>query len=184
MTISLVETVGSASANSFVSVAVADAYLEARLNASAWTGTEPKKQALIEATREISAMAFTGYRVDEVQALSWPRFNAPNPDGSAAGGAYGYYGGYSSTAVFDTTVIPQRIKDATCELALEFLKAGTTDIAVSPSTTGITEETVGPLTTRYAEPEKQEAGIWMYPRIVKLLAPLLENAAGQVRLTR
>lgn len=172
MAITVVETVGSASANSFVSVAEADTYLEARLNSSAWTGTEPKKQAVIEATRELSALSWQGYRVDDTQALSWPRFNAPNPDST------------SSLSVYDTTEIPQRIKDATCELALEFLKAGTTDVAALDSTAGTIEETVGPITTRWADPSQRAAGLARYPRVMKLIGPLLGIGSGQVRLVR
>ena len=172
MAVTVVETVGSASANAFVSVAEADAYLEARLNSSAWAGTEPKKQAIIEATRELSAINWQGYRVDTTQALSWPRYNAPNPDST------------SCLEVFATTVIPQRIKDATCELALEFLRLGTTDAAALDSTAGVIEETVGPLTTRWADPSQRAAGLARYPRVQKAIAPLLGIGSGQVRLTR
>jgi hypothetical protein len=170
--ITIVETAGAANANSFVSVAEADAYLETRLNSTAWTGTEPKKQALVEATRELSAIGWQGYRASDAQALAWPRFNAPDPDGT------------SDFVYFDTAEIPQRIKDATCELALEFLRAGTTDVAALDSLIGITEETVGPLTTRYAEPSQRAQGLARYPRVQKHIAPLLGVGAGQVRLTR
>lgn len=170
MAVTVVETVGSASANSFVSVAEADAYLEARLNSSLWAGTEPKKQAVIEATREISAMIWQGYRVTATQALSWPRANAPDPDA------------ISDYVYFDTDVIPQRVKDATCELALEFLKAGTTDIAGTDKGAGVIEKTVDVLTTRWASPTP--GGLARYPRVMKLLAPLLGIGSGQVRLVR
>lgn len=172
MPIDIVATVGAADANSFVTIAEADAYLAARLNSSAWTGTEPKKQAVVEATRELSAMAYLGNRVDAVQALSWPRFNARNPDG------------VSSLDVFAIDVLPQRVKDATCELALEFLKAGTTDLAALPATAGVIEKTVDVLTTRWAEPSQQAQGLARFPRVMKLIAPLLGVPAGQVRLTR
>lgn len=172
MSVTVVETAGSATANSFVSVAEADAYLEARLNSSAWTGTEPKKIAVIEATRELSALAYDGYRATTTQSLSWPRFAAVDPDGT------------SDYVLFDDDVIPQRIKDATCELALEFLRAGTTDIAALDSVIGIIEETVGPLTTRYSEPSQRAQGLARYPRVWDLTAPLLAVGVGQVRLIR
>lgn len=172
MAVTIVETAGAADANSFVSVAEADLYIEARLNSSAWTGTEPKKQALVEATREISAMSFAGYRTDSTQALSWPRTSARNPDAPAG------------TTNYETTVIPQRVKDACCELALQFLKAGTTDIASADSTAGVIREKVDVLETEYAHPSQRPQGVARYPRVMKLLAPLLAVGIGQVRLVR
>lgn len=177
MTITIVADVGSASANSFVTVDEADAYLATRLNSSAWTGTEPKKQALCEATRDISAIVYQGWRVNDAQALSWPRFQAPNPDASGSLG-YATYATY-----YLETMIPQRIKDATCELALEFLRAGTSDIVGADSTVGVIERTVGPLTTRW-QPGQRVTGLARYPRIMKLIGPLLSIGSGQVRLVR
>lgn len=172
MSITIVATAGAADANSFVTVLEADAYLATRLNASAWTGDENKKAALCEATRELSLATYQGDRASETQALAWPRFNAPNPDGT------------SCYALYDETVIPQRIKDATCELALEFLRAGTTDVAALDTKIGVIEKTVGPLTTRYADPSQRAQGLARYPRVIKLLAPLIGIGSGQVRLTR
>ena len=169
--LTIVEAVGSASANSFVSVAEADLYLEARLNSSLWTGTEPKKAALIEAARELSALRWQGHRADATQALSWPRANAPDPDG------------ISDYVYFDTTEIPQRIKDAQCELALEFLRAGTTDIAGADQNAGVIQKTVDVLTTVWS-PGQRPQGLARYPRVQKLIAPLLGIGSAQVRLTR
>jgi hypothetical protein len=172
MTITLVETSGATNANTFVSLADADAYMAQRLNASAWTVDESKKAALIEATRELCNVTYQGYRAATAQALAWPRTDAPNPDGS------------TDSTLFDSTVIPQRVKDAACELALEFLKAGTTDVAALPSTAGVIEKTTGPLTTRFADPSHVASGLDRYPRVTALIQPLLGIGAGQFRLTR
>ena len=172
MPITIVETVGSGSANSFVSVAEADAYLGARLNSSAWTGTEPKKIALIEATRELTRLVYQGYRTDDVQALAFPRTYCPNPDIP------------SITALTDTAdvyfaddEIPTRIKEAQIELALEFLKAGTTDLAALDGTIGIVREKVGPLETEFAQPYQRAQGLARFPRVLDLIAPLLDSTA-------
>ena len=79
---------------------------------------------------------------------------------------------------------PQRIRDATCERALEFLRAGPTDVAALDSKAGVIEKTVGPLTTRWVGPSQREAGLARYPRVMKLIGPLLGIGSGQVRLTR
>lgn len=173
MPVSLDVTVGGASANSFASDAEADAYHANRLNSGAWTAASEDDQAraLIEATRDLSMLGFLGTRVDSVQVLSWPRFNAVNPDG------------LSAFEVFGTTVIPQRVKDATCELALEFLRAGTTDIATTDPNNGVIEKTVDVLTTRW-QPGQRPIGLTRYPRVLKLISPLLAVGPGRVRLTR
>ena len=173
MALAIDATVGGAAANSFVTVAEADTYLEARLNSAAWTGVDPKMQALIEATRELCALSgWLGYRVTSTQALAWPRDEVVNPDDPTPGSYYA------------ATIIPQRVKDATCELALEFLKAGTTDLAAASATVGIIEKTVDVLTTRWASPSEQTQGLMRFPRVWALIAPLLSNSATQVRLVR
>ena len=179
MALTIVATVGASDANSFSTEAEQIAYMATRLNATAWTTftgavcTESEKAAMIEATRELSALTgWLGYRVTTTQALALPRDLLLNPDDPTPGTYY------------LTTVIPQRVKDAACELAFQFLKAGTTDVAAASETAGIIEETVGPLTTRWASPSEQVQGLMRYPRVWTLIAPLLSTGASQVRLVR
>lgn len=174
MTVSIDATVGGSSANSFVTAAEATTYLNGRLNASTYwtgTGTDDELRALIEATRELSMRTWQGRRVTTTQALNWPRqwvidVDSPNH----------FY--------LSTSAIPQRIKDATCELALEFLKAGTTDIAALPSTDGVIEKTVDVLTTRWADPFMRKQGLARYPRVLQLIQPYLDSASGTARVVR
>lgn len=114
MATTLVPTVGSASANAYVSVAEADTYFTDRGSASAWTGTDDvKARALIQATDRIDQEEFRGYpalplngtRASDTQALKWPRQNATDDEGWT----------------YEDDVIPERIKKATMELALEIL---------------------------------------------------------------
>lgn len=180
MAVTVVETVGSASANSFVSVAEADAYLEARLNSSAWTGTEPKKIAVIEATRELTRLMWVGSRTDTTQALSWPRTYAIDPDVPAPSLL-----GDIAELYFDDDVIPQRVKDATCELALEFLKAGTSDLAAQDAKQNVIQKTIGPISTTYSEPYQRARGLARFPRVLELIAPLLDpTATGGLEMVR
>jgi hypothetical protein len=114
----LVETVGAATANSFVSLDDADEYLDARLNASAWNDEDDEDQkvrALIEATRELTVLAWEGSRTTTTQKLAWPRQYATDPDKPNPSQL-----GDIALLYFDDDEIPQRVKDATCELALEF----------------------------------------------------------------
>jgi len=111
----LVDTPGAANANVYVTLAFADQYFADRLNTDAWTGDDNKKKALIQATRDIDALTFTGYKYytgndaegNPLQALEFPRrYNA------------------SSSVEYLATglIIPVKIKMATCEQALYLLK--------------------------------------------------------------
>ncbi len=174
MPVSIVETVGSASANSFVSLAEAASYMEGRLNSDAWDDatTDGQNRSLVEATREISSQnGWVGNRVDDTQSLSWPRNYAPDPDSST-----GWY--------YESTEIPQRVKDATMELAFQFLKSGTTDVASLDTNLFVIEKTVDVLTTRWAEPYQKATGLKRYPRVWRLISPLMESSSSQIDIQR
>ena len=174
MAVTIVATVGSASANSFVTLAEAATYMEGRLNASTWetdASTDNKNRALVEATRELSALEWCGRRVDDTQALSWPREMAVDPDSA-------------SDFYFDSTEVPQRVKDATCELAFQFIKAGTTDVAALPGDAEVINKTIDVISTTYADPSHRRQGLRRFPRIWRMIAPLLEPSGSTVRVVR
>lgn len=169
MAVVIVATVGSASANSFVTLAQAQTYVDGRLNIDLWTAatTDSQNRALVEATRELCNRDYIGRRVDSTQVLEWPRWYAVNPDAPIGGVTY-----------YSTTIIPDRIKDATCELALQFIIAGTTDIASIDPTIGVIEKTVDVLTTRYAEPQLRAKGLARFPRVMAYIRPLLSDSGS------
>ncbi len=162
MAVTIVTTAGSATANSFITLAEADAFMEARLNASTWetdATDDTKNRALVEATRELNVLGWDGNRTDDTQALAWPRQWAVNPDDP--NGDY-----------YATTTVPQRVKDATAELAFQFVKAGTTDVAALDSSAGVLEKTIDVLTTKYSEHGRAD-GLDRYPRVMAYVRPLL-----------
>lgn len=179
MTLVIDATAGGATANSYVLESEAIVFAATRLNLVGWstvTGsscTDQEKAALIEATRELTAIAYQGVRASTEQALAWPRVCAPDPDTGSLALLY-----------FDTTVIPQRVKNATCELAFEFLKAGTTDIASLDPSLAVLRERISVIETDYAAPSQRAQGLAAFPRALRQIAPLLAVGAGQVRLTR
>lgn len=167
MAITIVATVGSASANSFVTLAEAATYMEGRLNASSWetdASTDSKNRALAEATRELSSVEWLGYRVDSTQALSWPRDWVLNVDDPNAN----YYA---------DTVIPERVKRATYELALAFIKAGTTDIAGQDTTLDVRRKKIDVLETEYYDRGVRVAGLDRYPAVMREIEPLVIGSA-------
>jgi len=162
----LTATAGSATADSFITVAAADLYFDTRLNVTAWTAavTADKERALKSATREITASAFIGLRTDDVQALAWPRDGAERPDAAGITDAY-----------YDDTEIPVRVLDATCELALAYLNAGTTDLTLADSTAGVIRKQIGPIDTSWALGERP-IGWSRFPAVTDALSPLLSSA--------
>jgi hypothetical protein len=174
MPVTITATVGSASANSFVTLAEADTYMEARLNSTLWDAASDDScnRALVEATRELSDLnGWKGTRVTESQSLSWPRDYAIDPDNP-------------NDFYYENSVIPQRVKDATMELAFQFINSGTTDIASLDSSLNVIEKTVDVLTTRYAEPHQRAQGLKRFPRVWRRIAPLLESSGSQIHIVR
>jgi hypothetical protein len=125
-----------AGANTYISLADADAYFAARLNSGLWvndTTATVKSQALANATKFLDEnMEWLGYRTNSTQVLDWPRARVPNPElppiGSTVPWAYGA-GNFGSppfaamgVQYWPENVVPPRILDAVCELAIEMLK--------------------------------------------------------------
>jgi len=167
MAITIDATVGGASANSFVTLSEWSTYMEGRLNSDSFDDatTDNQNRALAEATRELSAMTWRGYRVDDTQALSWPRQWAHDPDSPTQD----YY---------DTDVVPTRVKRATYELALAFLKGGTTDI-VSLEGDRLVKRTniAGAIETEYVDPQSRPVGMARYPAVMREIRPLLAGSS-------
>lgn len=114
---------GKPDADSYVTLAEADAYC-AKLGHAGWTGTDAAKEAvLVRACQYVdTGYSFKGERLTAAQALEWPR--------SAADG------------------IPSRIKDAQCEAALRAL---TGVLYADSDGRVVTAKTIGPIKTEYAQ---------------------------------
>lgn len=115
MTLIVEDGTGKSDAESFASVASADAQMTA-LGITIWTSlvTEEKEQALRRATQymeQVYRLRWHGYRTTNGQALSWPRSEVPIPD--APGKFAGYY-----TFVNEYSV-PAEVVRACIELALK-----------------------------------------------------------------
>lgn len=165
MAVTIVASVGSASANSFATLAEFTSYMKGRLNSSAFddASTDSQNRALVEATRYLSPLSWVGRRVTATQALSWPRQWAHDPDSP-------------TQDYFDSDVVPQRVKDGTMELAFQFLSAGTTDVAAYDASSEIKREKVGPLETEYQDAHTRPIGLARYPSVMRHIGVLLEGA--------
>jgi hypothetical protein len=149
----------SASANSYANANDGDGYHDGHLYATDWTGasTGNKEAALVMATRLIDDyFTFEGRKVDEDQALEWPRFNTYDRSGYLQ----------------DSDNIPRAVLNATCEMARWLLGA---DRTAEEDTLGFTEMKAGPLNLKI-DPFDRSA---VFPDVVKkMLAPYARPFGG------
>jgi hypothetical protein len=157
-----------ADAESYASLADADAYFTGRGNATwAALSTEAKEQALRKATDymgQVYRMRWAGYRKTDTQALDWPRYAVPKPD------FYAYYAYYGEDDV------PAEVVRACCELAV---RASASDLAPDVGRRKLREK-VDVIEVEY---DPSAAAYTTYRAIDALLAPLL-TAGGSARVVR
>lgn len=168
----LTTTPGAADANSYASLAEANAYHTARGNA-AWTGADAAKEAaLIRATQWLDGRygdQWPGIRWKlRAQALDWPRVEATDRDGTE----------------IDYDSIPSEVVSATCEAALiELASPGALSPLVTPGTAKVLTEVKGIRWT----PLRASAGASdMTPTLTavdRALSPLI-GGEGRVRVMR
>jgi hypothetical protein len=154
---------GLSTAESYASVATADAYWSARNNTT-WAGltTAAKEASLRLATEYLGAKyvdRWRGLRVKTTQALEWPR---------------------SSVCVDGVTLaynaVPVQLQRAVCELALKAASAS----LVADEGAQVKSETVGPLEVVYADGARQQT---RFAYVESLLSPLL-SGAGTIKVVR
>ncbi len=157
---------GLNNAESYCSVAFADAYQSARGNAT-WVDLdeEVKEQCLRRATDHIEQQyseSFKGCRVKIAQALSWPRYDA-------------IVNGFT----LDSNVVPVAVANACAEYAARAFTE-----TLSPDLEGqlVTEKTIGPITLRYDTASGQRSKT--YQSVQNMLAPYLSGGRGNVKLMR
>jgi hypothetical protein len=123
----LVSTPGAVNANSYATVAEADAYHDSRLFATDWANADAGKKtvALIMATRLLDSLYdWTGAITSGNQALLWPRVGMWRRTGAghaAFNPAVGWYG--ESAYAIASDAIPQELKNATAEFARQLIAA-------------------------------------------------------------
>lgn len=112
MSLTVEDGSGLASADSYLSVADADAYHAAHTAPAEWTeAEESEKERVLRLGTQFLDLAFggrwLGCRVQSTQALAWPRYGVEDADGY----------------VVSSNAVPQGVKDACAEAALRALSA-------------------------------------------------------------
>jgi len=145
--------------NSYTTIAEADDYWELR-NYLPWAALsdETKTSALVQAAQYLDfAYRWIGDRYSTIQAMTWPRVVFFDVDYRA----------------MHANVIPQRIKDAQCELAKEVTLNGS---LLAPMDRGgrVQSEAIGPLHIEYFA---DAPGIKEFPLVDAILADLITGGS-------
>ena len=122
MAITLVETVSSTTANSYQTLADAQAFIDGLIeddDVVAWSSatTDQKNRALFTATKRIDRERFIGAKAKQDQALQWPRQGVRKPDTFTST----YTSGFPyriTTDCYTETEIPPEVKEAQAILAV------------------------------------------------------------------
>lgn len=104
-----------ANANSYASLAAANAYLANHDQAVAWValGTPAKESLLIQARRALDAsVTWKGYKTTALRELEWPRISLPYTQPVAPG-----FPTPSVPGFYPAGTIPAQVVNAQCELA-------------------------------------------------------------------
>jgi hypothetical protein len=126
---------GKTNADSYLSLTDADAYHLIHSVSAAWaSATEAVKEKALRLATQYLDVRYNGlwksYRTNETQALAWPRAYVQDSDG--------YY--------LDSDEMPQRLKDATAELALRVVEGDTLlDDISKPGVISSSSISVGPI---------------------------------------
>lgn len=146
--VTIIATKGASNANSYVTLAEADAYFTARLDCAQWTDSsnDDKRRALIMATRAVDALTFKYARETTTQSLAFPRVGAPTHERHVL---------YGEDDV--TTIIPTDVKNAVYEQALQILTSGAGggggDLAELRKQ-GVKTQSIGDVTVQFSEGAK------------------------------
>lgn len=131
----IIATSGAANANSYVTLAEANTYMESRLHKDAWDdeGSGEKEAALIWAGRIIDrTIRYSGTKSSSTQSMAWPRDGLTDDSGASV------------------TTVPQIIKDLQVEMA--FLLLSTDRTAESEAgAAGLTSLRAGPVTLSFKD---------------------------------
>ena len=197
MALTLIKEDGTArtDANSYATAADGDAYHDGHLYASDWTSatTARKEAALVMATRLVDSQCqFGGFRVSDQQALQWPRWKCPDPDGGLALIPLRLLP--RGMGFVDYTIVPKAVRDATCEMARELLVVDRTaapdgegvdtvqtahsDAAAAGS--GASDKTM----TKYSKADTRPIISRVARAMLMKYGAMVDGGAGAVRLVR
>ena len=164
-------TLQGTAANSYVTLAEANAYFETVPHDEHWTGSDDaKNRVLITATRYLDNFEYHGERCTTTQALKWPR-KEYKVDGVKV----------------DCTFIPQPVKNATFELAHSLLFKGEALVGTTGTQGTYEEVELGDLKVKFKD-SSQTPGVInnildIYPWLESFLGAYMKPGATNYAVT-
>lgn len=142
MPVSVDPTVGGASANSYVTVVEALAYLGTRTGAAAFVALTPdaQAQALITAAYRIDAENYRGRPASTTQQMKWPRANV-----------------FFDMNAIASDVVPVQVQWAQIEMALAIANAGAADLLGPTGVETIERVRAGSVEVQFRNPQQDSA---------------------------
>lgn len=162
----LISTPGAANADTYASLAEAQAYMDSLPYKAAWTSatTAAQEGALKAAARKLDLLAWKGIKTTAAQALAWPRANVYDRDGY----------------IIDSAAVPAFLKNAQAELALRELEE---DRAADPALGQPTRVKAGPVEVEMGNGARRTPNL--LPSLVEQMVAAYVTASGNsVRLVR
>lgn len=162
---------GKEDSNSYVSEAYASTYFDGHSYSDEWpvASSAVQKTALITSTRLLDEWVdWNGDIVSDTQALRFPRYGVQTRD----------------RFTFDSDIVPEFLKRATCELALYLLRSNTT---AEPDTKGFSELKAGSLMMKIDKLDRDGTGA-LPDAVMVIVEPFgsirRRGGAGTVELER
>ena len=145
----LIATAKATNANSYATLTESNSYMETVRPSDEVTWlkeSEPTRERLLMlATRIIdNHFVFIGIKKDTSQSLQWPRSNVP---------VDGFFAGYVRS--LDSETVPQFVKDATSQLALELVSK---DVLSSADGEGLESVSVGDINVNFDKEDRNSTG--------------------------
>jgi hypothetical protein len=170
MALVITATPGSATANSYLTLAEANEYCEAHIAGAAWAAKtdDEKNRALAHATRQLDAhLRWVGWVASQTQALAWPRLGVSDP----------ITGAYISSAV-----VPLAVKRACAEQARLLLASGDRSIESDAERDNIKRLAAGSVEVEYGSGPSTEPATAIAPSAMAFISEwAIETGAGGAR---
>lgn len=167
LTLVVEDGTGLSTANSYCSLADADAYHERRLHSQVWrqvadpASQDQKKAALVWATRLLDEQCdWLGSRSTLTQALGWPRRDV-----------LGRFG----DEFYDSDEVPQVVKEATAELARLLIEEDRP--RKSEESMNLTSKSASGKSKSYG-PRDNRRGAFLPPSVLSLLGPFTRTRSS------
>lgn len=175
---------GLENSNSYVTLAEANTYFDSHPQNAGWSGLasdDLRNRYLVTAARVLdSCFEFNGFKVNQSQAMQWPRQGAVDRNSGNTGQRVSrstIQDGY-----FPDDEVPQGVKDAQCEMARFLIAGNRMDDAPG---TGIREfELTGSIRVAFEKGQLQNIVPDFVVNMLRNFGSFMSSRSGSVKLSR